>query len=190
MYKIVQHSIFIIKVRYLNKWSAIPRNLWYKSRGMYIGKRTYLPKIYVTWPHQVFIGTNCRLEHGVYFKYDGIWSKGPSIIVEDEVFIGSFVEFNCNCLIRIGKYSNIASGCRFIDHDHGTNLGSRIGPQPSIKKEIIVGEDVWIGANSVILKGVNIGSGSVIAAGAIVTKSIPSNEIWGGVPAKLIRVRN
>jgi acetyltransferase-like isoleucine patch superfamily enzyme len=69
-------------------------------------------------------------------------------------------------------------------------LGSRIGPQPSIKKEIIVGEDVWIGANSVILKGVNIGSGSVIAAGAIVTKSIPSNEIWGGVPAKLIRVRN
>ena len=52
-----------------------------------------------------------------------------------------------------------------------------------------IGSDCWIGVGSTILKGVNIGDGSVIAAGSIVTKSIPSFEIWGGNPAKFIKKR-
>lgn len=49
---------------------------------------------------------------------------------------------------------------------------------------VIIEDEVWIGANTVILQGVKIGHGSVIAAGAVVTKDVPSMEIWGGVPAK------
>lgn len=182
----VQQSFFVFRFRCIKKCLAFFRKQKLLLFGMQIGKGTSIPPIYITWPHQVSIGKNCNLEHGIYFKYDGIWSGGPSIIIEDEVFIGSGCEFNSNCGIKIGRYSNIASGCRFIDHDHGMKSGFLIGPQPSVKMEIELGEDVWLGCNVVVLKGVKIGNGVVIAAGAVVTKSIPANQIWGGVPARLL----
>ena len=56
---------------------------------MKIGKGTCLYKIKVTWPHQVKLGDNCNLEHSIYFHYDGIYSKGPSINIGNNVFIGN-----------------------------------------------------------------------------------------------------
>jgi acetyltransferase-like isoleucine patch superfamily enzyme len=156
---------------------------------MKIGKNTFLKKCFVTWPHKVSIGKNCRLEHHVYFHYDGIWSAGHSIIIGDNVFIGSGCEFNIKEKITVGNNSLIASGCRFIDHDHGTKKNELIGIQKGIEKEIVIGCDVWIGANAIILKGVEIGDGAVVAAGAVVTKSIPPYEIWGGFPANKIGKR-
>ena len=50
-------------------------------------------------------------------------------------------------------------------------------------------ENVWIGSNCTILKGVSIGKGAVIGAGSVLNKSVPPNEVWAGVPAKLIRKR-
>ena len=54
---------------------------------------------------------------------------------------------------------------------------------------IEIADNVWIGANAVILRGVTIGQGAVVAAGAVVTKKIPPNEIWGGLPARKIGER-
>ncbi len=187
--KYFHQAFFLIRNLYFKGLYSNLSKVFYKSVGMKIGKGTDIPKLYVTWPNQVSIGIKCNLEYGIYFKYDGIWSRGQAIIIEDEVFIGSCCEFNINCGIRIGKYSNIASGCRFIDHDHGIQAGSKIGPQPSVKAKIELGEDVWLGCNVIVLKGVRIGDGAVVAAGAVVTKNIPTNEIWGGVPAKKIGER-
>lgn len=58
---------------------------------------------------------------------------------------------------------------------------------PEEDKDVIIEEDVWCGANVTILKGVTIGRGSIIAAGAVVTKNIPAYSIAGGVPAKVIK---
>jgi acetyltransferase-like isoleucine patch superfamily enzyme len=58
-----------------------------------------------------------------------------------------------------------------------------------VKKKVIICDDVWIGANCIVLPGVTIGSGSVVAAGSVVTKDIPNNCIVGGIPAKIIRHR-
>jgi acetyltransferase-like isoleucine patch superfamily enzyme len=185
-----QQSLFVIRFRYIKNWINFLETLWLRFGGMKIGKGTCIPNsTKVTWPHQVSIGTKCVLEHNIYFKFDGIFSEGPSLIIEDEVFIGNGCEFNLNYGITISKYSNIASGCKFIDHDHGTKAGLLIGPQPSIKEKIFIGKDVWLGCNVVVLKGVTIGEGAVVAAGAVVTKSIPINEVWGGVPAKYIKIR-
>ncbi|SEG18687.1 acyltransferase [Flavobacterium urumqiense] len=156
---------------------------------MKIGKGTNLPKIYVTWPHQVKVGNNCIIEHGVYFHYDGIYSQGPSIIIGDHVFIGNNTEFNITNKISIGNHSLIAAGCRFVDHNHGTEKKTLIRNQVAPKYEIILEKDVWLGCNVVVLKGVCIGEGAVIAAGSVVVKSIPAYEIWGGVPAKFIKKR-
>jgi len=59
--------------------------------------------------------------------------------------------------------------------------------QSSAKKEIIIGDNVWIATRATILKGVIIGDGAVVAAGAVVTKDVPPFALVGGVPAKIIR---
>lgn len=190
MSKVIQKAFFVIQWRYLKQLSSFVRKVWYYFQGMRVGYKTNLPSIKATWPHQISIGDNCNLEHGIYFKFDGIWKPGPSIIIQNNVFIGMGCEFNIRKKIVVGDNSLIASGCKFIDRDHGIALGELIGKQHGPEQEIIIGNDVWLGCNVVVLKGVNIADGAVVAAGAVVTKSIPSNEIWGGVPAKKIGSRN
>ncbi|NDP22505.1 MAG: acyltransferase [Paludibacter sp.] len=186
---LIQQSYFVIKIRFFYKINSTIRKIWYVLQGMNIGKNTYIPKIHVTWPHQVSIGENCILEHDIYFKFDGIWSNGPTIIIEDNVFIGAGCEFNIKEKVVIRNNCLIASGVRFVDHDHGLEINILMKNQPGQSGSIIINEDVWIGCNVVVLKDVSIGKGAVVAAGAVVTKSIPMNEIWGGVPAKKIGER-
>ncbi|MFV5693070.1 acyltransferase [Flavobacterium sp. LT1R49] len=163
---------------------------FWKFLGLKIGQGTYIGKnTKVTWPHQVELGNNCRLEHGIYFHYDGIYSQGPSICIGNDVFIGNNTEFNITDRITIGSNCLIAAGCRFVDHNHGLEKSMLIRNQLAPKSEIILEEDVWLGCNVVVLIGVKIGKGAVIAAGSIVNKNIPSYEIWGGVPAKKIGKR-
>jgi len=189
MTRIVQIALFQLKHKYLGRFISGLRGVFYSLLGMEIGKGTKLPVINVTWPNRVKIGSNCAIEKNVFFKHDGIWGASFSIILGNNVFIGTNCEFNIRKLVQIGNDSLIASGCRFIDHDHGVNTGSLIRTQDGPEGEIIVGEDVWIGCNVVVLKGVKIGNGAVIAAGAVVTKSVPSMEIWGGIPAHKIGSR-
>lgn len=61
--------------------------------------------------------------------------------------------------------------------------------QPYVQKDIIVGNDVWLGANSVILAGTTIGDGTIVAAGAVVTKDLPPYVIAAGIPARPIKAR-
>ena len=167
------------------------RTAWWRALGMEIGTGTRLPQVRVTWPHQVSLGDNCTLESDIYFKFDGIWAPGPSIVIRERVFIGLGCEFNIRKKIEVGANCLIASGCKFIDHDHGT--ARRDAPMnqqaDGAEAEIIVEEDVWLGVNVIVLKGVQIGRGAIVAAGAVVTKDIGAYEIWGGVPARKIGER-
>ncbi len=185
----IQHFFFIFRYKFAHGFSRRLRKAWFSFLGMKVGRGTVLPSMYITWPHQIELGTDCRLEHNIYFKFDGIWQKGPCIKIGNRNFIGSGCEFNIKKGIKIGADCLIASGCRFIDHDHGTVPGQLMKTQPCIEQEIIIDNDVWIGANAIILKGVHIQNGAIIAAGAVVNKSVPSNEIWAGVPAKQIANR-
>jgi acetyltransferase-like isoleucine patch superfamily enzyme len=186
---IFQKALFKIKFEYISKYICYIRGFFYQIQGMTLGRGTPLPKINITWPHQVEIGKNCVLEKEIFFKYDGIWKEGPSLIIGNNVFIGTGVEFNITKGINIGNDCLIASGCRFIDHDHGIALTELMRNQDSVELKIAIHDNVWIGCNCVILKGVEIESGAIIAAGAVVTKSVGSNEIWAGIPAKKIGLR-
>lgn len=189
MTKFFQKGFFVLRFRYLASLLSNFRKLYYGLLGMQIGGGTKIPKIYVTWPHKVSIGKNCQLERNIFFKYDGVWTKGKSISIEDNVFIGANCEFNSTASITIGAYGLIASGCKFIDHNHGTDITPNGGRGNDVAKEIILANNVWLGVNVVVLMGVEIGEGAIVAAGAVVTKSIPPYEIWGGIPARKIGTR-
>lgn len=102
--------------------------------------------------------------------------------------------------ICIGAYSSIARNVQIQGHNHNYMRATSSSIFKSIfkinddsdidtKGDIIIGEDVWIGTNSVVLSGVKIGRGSIIAAGSVVTKNVEPYSIVGGVPAKLIKSR-
>lgn len=95
--------------------------------------------------------------------------------------------------IEIGHNVMIGGGVTIVDSDfHSLDYNEWFTEQDEknmSSKEVIIGNNVFIGMNSIILKGVSIGNGAVIAAGSVVTKSIPINEVWGGNPAKFIKKR-
>lgn len=100
-----------------------------------------------------------------------------------------FINHNCSITcaekITIGNCCNIANNVVIVDHDH--KLGTQGVVDGLESASVHIGMNVWIGANSTILKGVSIGDGAVIAAGAVVNQNVPVHEMWGGIPAKKIR---
>jgi acetyltransferase-like isoleucine patch superfamily enzyme len=121
-----------------------------------------------------YIGKGCRMDVGV-----------NATLVLNRVFINAKCLFVISNGLEIGDNTVISWNCQFIDEDfHMINYE---GKKESSKK-ISIGNHVWIGANSVILKGVSIADGCVVAANSIVTKSIEEqNVLIAGNPAKIIR---
>ena len=185
----VQKLIFRLRRHSLPLTTSALRAIYWRSLGMHISSHVRLGKIVVTWPHKVALGASCSLEQGVYFNAAGGYSSGVAIDIGAGTFIGSHCEFNAIESIRIGQNCLIASGSRFIDHNHGTEMGTPMKLQPEISQPIQVGSDVWIGTNCVVLKGVTIGDGAIVAAGSVVTKPVERYTIVGGIPARLIRAR-
>ena len=91
--------------------------------------------------------------------------------------------------ILIGENCLIARNVTIITQTYKVDNEVKINLNDTIVKDVTVGNNVWVGSNTVIMPGVRIGNGAVVGSGSVVTRSIPDNEIWGGVPAKKIRVR-
>lgn len=90
--------------------------------------------------------------------------------------------------VCIGNHVNLAQGITITALNHNFEDSSkRIDEQGISTKPVVIGDDVWIGANAVVLPGVTIGSHCVVAAGAVVTKDVPDHTLVGGVPAKIIK---
>lgn len=90
--------------------------------------------------------------------------------------------------VAIGNHVNLAQGITVTGLNHRFDDSKQsIDKQGVSIKQVIIGDDVWIGANAVILPGVTIGSHVVVAAGAVVTKDVPSHSMVAGVPAKIIK---
>ncbi len=162
---------------------------WWRLLGMHIGHQVRLYPIRVTWPHRVTLGDSVSLEHSIYFNIAGGYRDAGGVLIGSGTFVGSGCEFNIISSITVGTNCLIASGCRFIDHNHGTAVGTLIKAQEEEEGPISIGSDVWIGANCVILKGVSIGDNTIVAAGSVVTKPLDAMGIYAGVPARLVRRR-
>jgi len=90
--------------------------------------------------------------------------------------------------VTIGSHVNLAQGITVTALNHNFEEScKRIDEQGVTTKPVIIGNDIWIGANAVLLPGVTIGDHSVVAAGAVVTKDVPPHSLVAGVPAKIIK---
>ncbi|MBM6686774.1 acyltransferase [Faecalicatena contorta] len=90
-------------------------------------------------------------------------------------------------LITIGDNVHITGNCKFINHDGGTLIFRDKIPDLEISKPIVVGNNVYIGEETMILPGAHIGNNCVIGARSVVTKDIPDNSVAAGVPARVIK---
>jgi len=108
--------------------------------------------------------------------------------------LGNYSELGTNCIIQsntiIGDYVIMGPDVKIYTKNHGyQSLAIPVALQPNEEKEVVIGNDVWLGANVIITPGVHIGNHVIIAAGSVVTKDVPDYAIFGGVPAKLIKYR-
>jgi acetyltransferase-like isoleucine patch superfamily enzyme len=184
-----QNRLALIRDKYL-KIKASLRKSYYGRLGMKVHNNVSLGRIKCNWPAKVLLGKNCTIEDDVTFKITHPFSPDNYIQIGDRVFIGSNCEINCASRIQIGNDCLIASSTTIVDSGHEiADKFSTIRKQPVTRKEIVIADDVWIGARCVIIAGVTIGKGSVIGAGSIVNKSIPEYQVWAGCPARFIKNR-
>lgn len=160
-----------------------------KIRGLQGGKDSKVGSITCNWPNKLILGTECEIQDGVDFRIWHPFDDHSGIKLGDKVFIGRNCEFVCSEKIVIGNNCLIASKSTINNTGHEYKINTNINLQPVTSKEIILEDDVWIGTSCVILQGVTIGAGSIVAAGSVVNKSIPANEVWAGVPARFIKKR-
>lgn len=115
--------------------------------------------------------------------------KGKDAVIEigEETGMSNALIAAMTC-IRIGKDVSLGAGCKIFDTDfHSLNLEERKADTHTKSSPVTIKDGAFIGADSIILKGVTVGERSVVGAGSVVTKSIPDKEIWGGNPAKFLK---
>jgi acetyltransferase-like isoleucine patch superfamily enzyme len=141
------------------------RALFYETTMPECGNNLYMHSgVIFYFPYNVTIGNN------VYFN------RNVFITARDNVTIGNDVLIGPNVVINTGNHTFTERNVPIVKQGHTS-------------ERIVIEDDVWIAANAVILKGVTIGKGAVVAAGAVVNRDVPPYTVVGGVPAKKIKDR-
>lgn len=128
-------------------------------------------------------GKNLDIEHGAFF------GSGGEIEIGDNSGIG--LDCRVNGPLKIGRDVMMGPDVMIFTQNHANDrLDIPMNLQTAPKVPVEIGDDVWIAARVIILPGVKIGSGSIIGAGAVVTKDVPEYAVVGGNPARVLKYRN
>lgn len=143
------------------------------------------------WEGLRYLPSEIVLRQGATLHVDGVFRffTGAHLSVNQGAkltlgsgFINNNVNIDCFDSITIGQHCAISKGVTIRDSD-----SHNLNHKEKVSAPIVIGDHVWIGVNATILKGVHIGNGAVIAAGAVVTRDVPENALVGGVPARIIK---
>ena len=126
-----------------------------------------------------WIGHGCKIR-----VHEGEVSIGAKSVLGQECTISAYQH------VSIGRECIVADRVMLIDFDHGVVEVERpIRKQGIYKRDVRVGHNVWIGYGACILRGVSVGDNSIVGTSSVVTKDVPDNAVVGGVPARVIRMR-
>jgi acetyltransferase-like isoleucine patch superfamily enzyme len=166
------------------------RNFYYRMLGVrllgYVWMRQIeIPRNY----HEIEIAAGVSLDRGVVLLCSGPATNSIKIRIGAGTYINRYTMLDASELLEIGSNCAIGPGCYLTDHDHGLDPSLTPLSQPLINAPTRLGNEVWLGAHVVVLKGLTIGDRAVIGAGSVVTKDIPANAVALGVPARVVRIR-
>ena len=169
--------------RYLWRRLLTPAGWRWRSDGpFFLGRRLELkiePAGEIRFGRFVWIGDGTKIR-----CHEGVVEVGEKTVMGQECTISAYQH------VRIGAECVIADRAMFIDFDHGmVEVERPIRLQGIYKRDVEVGNNVWIGYGACILRGVSVGDNSVIGTNAVVTKDVPANAVVGGIPARIIRMR-
>jgi len=155
-------------------------------------------RLWLAWRKRAFVVFLAKLRGARFKKVGKCFTCSPrsffkknAITAGDYVFIGMNAHIYAN--VQIGHFVMLASNVAIVGGDHRFDVvgvpvrfSGRDGMEDLLT---VIEDDVWIGHGCIIMAGVRIGRGAIVAAGAVVTKDVPPYAVVGGVPAKLIRYR-
>lgn len=180
-YRLLGHYVNILADKGLDVLGS--RNIDLSS-GVLLGKNVLLDAKSYGNGH-IVIGINSEIH-----DYSRLMCYGGEISIGENCTVNPFCVLYGHGGLKIGNNTHIATHCVIIPANHKFDQADKlISAQGETREGITIGDDVWIGANCVILDGVSIGNGSVIGAGSVVTRNIPSMSVTAGVPAQVIRTR-
>lgn len=165
-----------------------------KKQDVFYGQNLCIHgKIYIMG--KVEIGNNVSINSG--YKYNPIGGQGRTLLITHRqgwIVIGNNVGISNSAIVAVERVEihddvRIGGSCKIYDNDfHSLNFEYRMARLDTHIRSspVIIKRGAFVGAHSIILKGVTIGERSVIGAGSVVTKSIPNGEMWAGNPARYI----
>ncbi len=171
------------------------RFLWFeplfRSQCVSVGIALFMERLpYINGHGRIIVGNHVRLAGKSSFTFGNRWKMEPELIIGDHTFIGHDCRFAVADSVLIGRFCLLAGGVTIADYDGHPVDPIRRRTEPASQEAIrpvVIGDDVWIGAGAVVLKGVTIGDRSIVAARAVVTRSVPADVVVAGNPARLVK---
>lgn len=164
-------------------------NLWFRALGVRMDGYVWMRRISI--PRQwedVTIEGGTALDEGVILLCSG-GAKPNKLVIRQGTYINRYTMIDAHQQVEIGRNCMIGPQCYITDGNHGDVLGITINQQAMQSRPVIIEDDVWLGAQVIVLQGVRIGNGAIVGAGAVVSEDIPSNTIAVGVPARVVKRR-
>jgi maltose O-acetyltransferase len=165
---------------------AVARAHWYFRNAAELGARTRIwghPN--VTIDGTLRVGPRVRIASTVA-TVEIVVTRSGVLEIGESVFINYGCSIGATKLVRIGARSSFGPHVMIMDNDFHQLDPERRNDVPA-SDPVIIGDNVWLGARVIVLRGVTIGEGSVIGAGSVVSKDVPARSLAGGIPAKVIR---
>jgi acetyltransferase-like isoleucine patch superfamily enzyme len=156
---------------------------WRTSGMVFFGRRLSLQigrRGQIRFGRFVWIGDGTKIR-----CHEGVVEIGDKTVFGQECTISAYQR------VSFGEQCVIADRAMFIDFDHGVvDVEEPIRRQGIYKRDVVVGSNVWIGYGACVLRGVTVGDNAIIGTNSVVTRDVPANAVVGGVPAKVLRMRD
>jgi acetyltransferase-like isoleucine patch superfamily enzyme len=166
------------------------RNFYYRMLGVKLHGYVWMRQIEIPRNyHEIEIAAGAALDRGVVLLCSGPSTGLTKIRIGAGTYINRYTMLDASESLAIGSNCAIGPGCYLTDHDHGVDPSLPPLSQALISAPTSLGNEVWLGAHVVVLKGVTIGDRAVVGAGSVVTKDVPADAVAVGVPARVVRVR-
>jgi hypothetical protein len=173
-------------VRAMEGFASRWRNIKFRLMGVRLNGYVWMQNISIPrlWS-DITLEKGVMLDEGVILLCSGLAQK-DKLVIRSGTYVNRYCMFDAYEHIEVGQNCMIGPFCYFGDANHGTAAGLPVKQQAMEPKPVIIEDEVWIGAGVIVLRGVRIGCGAVIGAGAVVTKDVAANAVVTGVPAREI----